>query len=557
MACGVHLLLTNQNAMLRSLSLLTALLCVSSWGMAQTDGPLGATRWTGGASWNADGSVDDAPNSGPINGVIRCGSAAETQSQIASTGVYDPSLFEIVPPAGGCVEPSSGNSVSIQAPTAGEPIIWFNFDVRPSAGTYEIQINDNSGDVIAWALYASNAPTLGTSTSPLTGEELSGDPTDLMFLTCGVESANTWNTLPVPNFPQATNCYLAVWDTQADGDLQINNFKARFGCGDSDVELCIVDITDVAAQCDGANYTVDVTIEGINGYYQLSDPNALELPDPAIVCLGNVATGGDLFGTFTFTYASGVDYDITVEAVPGVSGCADTPNYADCYVNVTGSGLDCAIPGCMDECACNYIASANVSDGSCDFDCHGCIYASASNYDASATYDDGTCIFEGCMHDECVTYNELATLQPQGACDNPSGFADFDANGIVQVNDLSDMLQAFAAADSDWNGVEWIQDACNGSSEDATGDFVASEPECVLSGCMYPSALNYDPMAVQDPGVCAFPGCTDMTATNYNVHANIEDGSCRYVQCPDFNRDGLVQIADLMDFLSVYGKVYE
>jgi hypothetical protein len=525
--------------------------------MAQTDGPLGATRWTGGASWNADGSVDDAPNSGPINGVIRCGSAAETQSQIASTGVYDPSLFEIVPPAGGCVEPSSGNSVSIQAPTAGEPIIWFNFDVRPSAGTYEIQINDNSGDVIAWALYASNAPTLGTSTSPLTGEELSGDPTDLMFLTCGVESANTWNTLPVPNFPQATNCYLAVWDTQADGDLQINNFKARFGCGDSDVELCIVDITDVAAQCDGANYTVDVTIEGINGYYQLSDPNALELPDPAIVCLGNVATGGDLFGTFTFTYASGVDYDITVEAVPGVSGCADTPNYADCYVNVTGSGLDCAIPGCMDECACNYNASANVSDGSCDFDCHGCIYASASNYDASATYDDGTCIFEGCMHDECVTYNELATLQPQGACDNPSGFADFDANGIVQVNDLSDMLQAFAAADSDWNGVEWIQDACNGSSEDATGDFVASEPECVLSGCMYPSALNYDPMAVQDPGVCAFPGCTDMTATNYNVHANIEDGSCRYVQCPDFNRDGLVQIADLMDFLSVYGKVYE
>ena len=311
--------------MFRSLSLLTALLCVSSWGMAQTDGPLGATRWTGGASWNADGSVDDAPNAGPINGVIRCGSAAETQSQIESTGLYDPSIFEIVPPAGGCVEPSSGNSVSIQAPTAGEPIIWFNFDVRPSAGTYEIQINDNSGDVIAWALYASNAPTLGTSTSPLTGEELSGDPTDLMFLTCGVESANTWNTLPVPNFPQATNCYLAVWDTQADGDLQINNFKARFGCGDSDVELCVVDITDVTAQCDGANYTVDVTIEGINGYYQLSDPNALELPSPAIVCLGNIATGGELFGTFTFTYESGVDTTLWWRQFPEFQGAQMPP----------------------------------------------------------------------------------------------------------------------------------------------------------------------------------------------------------------------------------------
>jgi hypothetical protein len=69
--------------------------------------------------------------------------------------------------------------------------------------------------------------------------------------------------------------------------------------------------------------------------------------------------------------------------------------------------------------------------------------------------------------------------------------------------------------------------------------------------------LNYNPIAIQDPGVCAFPGCTDNTATNYNVHANIEDGSCRYIQCPDFNRDGLVQISDLMDFLSVYGTVYE
>jgi len=169
--------------MFRSFSLLTALLCISSWSIAQIDGPLGATRWAGGASWNADGSVDDAPNSGPINGVIRCGSAAETQSQVASTGFYDPSIFEIDVPDGGCVEPSSGNAVAITEPTEGEPIIWLNFDVRPNAGTYEIQINDNSGDVIAWALYASNSPMTGTVQSALTGENLSGDPTDLMFLT--------------------------------------------------------------------------------------------------------------------------------------------------------------------------------------------------------------------------------------------------------------------------------------------------------------------------------------------------------------------------------------
>ena len=523
---------------------------------AQTDGPLGATRWTGGASWNPDGSVDDAPNSGPINGIIRCGSSAETQSQVESTGVYDPSVFEIVVPEGGCVEPSSGSSVTIDVPTEGEPIIWLNFDVRPNAGTYEIQINDNSGDVISWALYASNSPSTGTSTSALTGEELSGDPSDLMFLTCGVESANTWNTLPVPNFAQATNCYLAIWDTQADGDVKVNNFKARFGCGDSDVELCVVDITDVQTTCVGATYAVDVTISGINGYYQLSDPNALTIPSPSIVCLGNIATGGELTGTFTFTYASGLDYDISVEAIPGVSGCADAPNFADCFVTASGAGLTCATPGCTDVCACNYNEAAGVSDGSCTYDCYGCIYPSASNFDPTAVHDDGTCIFEGCTHEECVPYNPLATSQPEGSCDNPVGFADFNRDGIVQVSDLGDMLQAYAADATNWSGIQWIQDACNGSSEDVTATYEAETSDCALSGCMYPTALNYNPMAVQDPGLCVFAGCTDADALNFNVHANVEDGSCSYTMCPDFNNDGLVQITDLMDFLSVYGQVY-
>ena len=71
-------------------------------------GPLGATRWTGGrVSWNPDGSIDDAPNAGPVNGVIRCGSAAETQSQIGSSGVYDPSVFEVVMANNNCIEPST------------------------------------------------------------------------------------------------------------------------------------------------------------------------------------------------------------------------------------------------------------------------------------------------------------------------------------------------------------------------------------------------------------------------------------------------------------------
>ena len=42
------------------------------------------------------------------------------------------------------------------------------------------------------------------------------------------KSSSTWNTLPVPNFSQTTNYYLAIWGQDADNNL-VNNFKARFG----------------------------------------------------------------------------------------------------------------------------------------------------------------------------------------------------------------------------------------------------------------------------------------------------------------------------------------
>lgn len=160
------------------------------------------------------------------------------------------------------------------------------------------------------------------------------------------------------------------------------------------------------------------------------------------------------------------------------------------------------------------------------------------------------------MHNDCVTYNELASSQPVGSCDNPSGFADFNQDGIVQVADLTDMMQAYSTMAEDWSGIEWIQDACNGSSVDLTSEAVASVSACAFGGCLYPTALNYSPDAIQDDGSCLFPGCTDAEALNFNVHANVEDGSCRFTMCPDFNRDGLVQTSDLLDFLSVYGVVY-
>src|SRR5690606_13734156 len=175
------------------------------------NGPCDAVRWENGGSWNDDGTVDDKPaQSEPVKGVIKCGSSAETQSDIVpyNGSVYDSSVFPIdVELEGGCIDPSTQNVVYPNNPREGRPIIWLNFDVRPDAGSFEIQINENTaGNNIAWALYVSNENQAGVDEN-----NLSGDCSDLVLVMCGVESSNTWNTLPIDGeiFSQPTNFYLA------------------------------------------------------------------------------------------------------------------------------------------------------------------------------------------------------------------------------------------------------------------------------------------------------------------------------------------------------------
>ena len=114
-------------------------------------------------------------------------------------------------------------------------------------------------------------------------------------------------------------------------------------------------------------------------------------------------------------------------------------------------------------------------------------------------------------------------------------------------------------------------------------------------GCTDPTACNYDSGAVIDDGSCLFivdacgncggtstaPGCTDEDALNYCGYADCDDGSCIYGedicgectiwddvsgQCiadpncqdsgtclGDFNEDNLINAADLLTFLGVFG----
>ena len=54
---------------------------------------------------------------------------------------------------------------------------------------------------------------------------------------------------------------------------------------------------------------------------------------------------------------------------------------------------------------------------------------------------------------------------------------------------------------------------------------------CILSteGCTDPNSLNYNPAANVDNGSCTYSGCTDPTAYNYDPNASVDNGTCQYV----------------------------
>lgn len=136
-------------------------------------------------------------------------------------------------------------------------------------------------------------------------------------VSCGVESSNTWNTIPIngADFLQATNFYLAVWDQDADGDVEINNFKARFGCGDASFETCSLTTNTSETVCnDDGTFTVNVPIEGINGEFVGYDSNSINANGlSSTVCLTNISDSNPVTtGIITLTYTQGSSYNIEI-----------------------------------------------------------------------------------------------------------------------------------------------------------------------------------------------------------------------------------------------------
>ncbi|MFK7926022.1 MAG: LamG-like jellyroll fold domain-containing protein, partial [Bacteroidia bacterium] len=390
-----------------------------------------AQRWEDGAVWapnDCSGGIDESQNppaGSSSKGIIECGSAANTQSNISANCTYDPAGFQVDLSGQVCIDPSSGIPFVPQpmGPTSGEPVIWLQFDVRPNAGNFQIQINDNdAADNPAWALYYSTESQSCTDAPGTDGNtfELAGDCSSLVFATCGVESSSTWNTIPVPNFSETTNYYIVLWDQNADGNFDLNNFKARFGCGvtgggGSD-PICVVEETNTTTEC-GTNGELVVTtqVSGINGTYVATDntgatgvsyiyTSAGGATNTTGLVLTNSTGTGEITGTVTVMYPAGTTnygFDVT-NTDPTSSPPPEDPNA--CTITVSGTAAACPVcdvslvsavqspDACVAPANGSIVAIATSSTGTLEFSLDGIDWFTGT---ATANPDEYTYTFTG------------------------------------------------------------------------------------------------------------------------------------------------------------------
>ena len=96
-------------------------------------------------------------------------------------------------------------------------------------------------------------------------------------------------------------------------------------------------------------------------------------------------------------------------------------------------------------------------------------------------------------------------------------------------------------ADDDGDGVcnEFEVSGCLDPSADNYVPEATDEVTCLYSGCTNPEADNYEEGTNVDDGSCVVAGCMYSFAANFNPLATYDDGSC-YIEATGFCGDGTV-----------------
>lgn len=148
----------------------------------------------------------------------------------------------------------------------------------------------------------------------------------------------------------------------------------------------------------------------------------------------------------------------------------------------------------------------------------------------------------GCMDPNALTYNPLATIEPDVLDAEGRPLCQYALPDPVPTPILGctdNLANNFApGADTDDGSCTYTVLGCtnpqaanfnpNANSDD--GSCQLNPPPMPIVGCMDSSALNYDSSAEYDDGSCQYPpvqviGCTDPMAQNYNPSATLGCGA--------------------------------
>ena len=316
----------------------------------------------------------------------------------------------------------------------------------------------------------------------------------------------------VPGCTDSTACNFDLDATDDDGScLQLDECGVCGGSGIPDGDCdCDGSQLDAIGVC-GGDCTADMDADGIcddvddcvgayddceicNGPGAVYDCGCADIPDGDCDCDGNQL---DAIGVCGGDCTADADADGICDDVDDCVGA-----YDDCGI--------CNGPGAIYDCGC-----ADIPDGDCDCNGNQFDVIGVCGGDCTADADgDGICDdVDDCVgtYDECGVCNGPGAIYDCGCADIPEGDCDCDGNQTDAIGDCGGECQS----DSNGNGICDVED---------------------VSGCTYPDALNYDPTATMDNGSC--------------LYEEVPEDSCP----GDFTDDGSISIADLLDFLIVFGS---
>jgi uncharacterized surface protein with fasciclin (FAS1) repeats len=392
----------------------------------------------------------------------------------------------------------------------------------------------NPADFVSSVSGDSTNPTVVTTTTEFYQDELGGVTPNainsVLFGTFPDLNYDSWVTIGLSQSPNASIGEANVSTVESSANPWTTNFEPGFGNPGTDIV-----INDVVG---GAWYALNGDNNGI----------AASHPDQ-MVLIAQLTTDGDVAGNFYVQIFENGDGSAELTYSFNIGDACIAPD-ADCdypsdvygvdYVDCDGNCLNDAdgdgvcdeeeIPGCTDEMALNYDATATDDDGMCE-------YPAASVFDIIADSEVHTV-----LEDLVVAADLAGTLTNDGPW---TVFAPTDAavaalpNMVVDalladVDLLTAVLTYHVQADSTTsdmlsNGL--VLDMINGQQATITfsgGSIFIEDAEIIIADLLAENGVVHVIDAVIVPSIS---GCTELVSCNYNPLADSDDGSCDFVSC--------------------------